>query len=81
MLKLCDAAVANSTLTKRFREAGRDDDLFWVKASKVEALLGLGRRAESDALKAEIIGTQPPPPQWMIDTLNDQLAKLTALNP
>jgi Tetratricopeptide Repeats-Sensor len=79
VLALCDAAVASGELMKRFSEASSDDDLFWVKASKVEALLGLGQRDESEALKEEIIGTQPP--QWMIDTMNEQLAKLAALKP
>ena len=45
------------------------------------ALLGLGRTAESDVLKQQISAQQPPPAQWMIDTMNEQLAKLASLNP
>jgi len=73
VLALCDAALASGTL--------KDEDTFWANATKVEALLGLARTAESDALKQQIIAKQPPPPRWMIDSMNDQLVKLAALNP
>ena len=73
VLTLCDAKVASSTLG--------DDDTFWVNATKVEALLGLGRTGESDVLKQQISAKQPPPAKWMIDTMNEQLAKLASLNP
>jgi hypothetical protein len=73
VLTLCDAAVASGML--------RGDETFWVQATKVEALLGLARLAESDALKQQIFARQPPPAQWMIDSMNDQLQKLAALNP
>jgi len=52
----------------------------------------MGRTAESEALKARIIDSQPAdaaagsparskPAQWMVDSMNEQLAKLAALNP
>jgi len=44
-------------------------------------LFGLGRTAEADALKQQIVNADPTPEQWMIDSMNDQLAKLAALNP
>jgi hypothetical protein len=72
-LALCDAAIAAGTL--------KEEDTFWINATKVEALLGLGRQAESDALKQQITTSQPPPKQWMIDTMNEQLEKLARLNP
>ena len=59
----------------------KEADAFWVNATKVEALLGLGRQGESDALKQQIIGTSPPPANWMIKSMTEQLAKLAALNP
>jgi hypothetical protein len=31
------------------------DELFWIKATKVEALFGLGRKAEAEKLKVDII--------------------------
>jgi hypothetical protein len=73
VLALCDAVLASGTL--------KDDDTFWANASKVEALLGLGDAAASAALKQQILGKAPAPKQWMIESMNDQLAKLAALNP
>jgi MAP3K TRAFs-binding domain len=73
VLTLCNAAMASGML--------KGDDTFWVNATQVEALLGLARLAESDALKQQILARQPPPAQWMINSMNDQLAKLAALNP
>ena len=73
VLTLCDTAIASGTL--------KDDDTFWVHATQVEALLGLARTVESDTLKQQILAKQPPPAPWMIDSMNDQLAKLAALNP
>jgi hypothetical protein len=89
VLLLCDAALAASGL--------KADDLFWVGATKVEALLGLGRKADSDELKQLILTSPPPtsnpavdaeykrayvpPAAWMIATMNEQLAKLAALEP
>jgi hypothetical protein len=73
VLTLCDAEIASGKLG--------DEDTFWVNATKVEALVGLGRTAESDVLKQQIGAKQPPPASWMIDTMNEQLAKLASLNP
>jgi hypothetical protein len=71
VLALCDALVTGGTL--------KEDEKFWTNATKVEALLGLGRKTESDALKQQIVATKPAP--WMIKTMEDQLATLAALNP
>jgi hypothetical protein len=73
LLPLCDAALASPST--------KPDDVFWASASKVEAFLGLGRTAEADALKASIVGGATPPAQWMRDAMEEQLAKLAALNP
>jgi hypothetical protein len=32
-------------------------------------------------LRQTLIGGQPPPARWMIETMDDQLAKLAALDP
>jgi len=73
VLALCDAVLANPST--------KSDDAFWAAASKVEALGGMGRGAEADALKQTLLATQPPPAQWMVDSMNEQLAKLAALHP
>ena len=89
VLLLCDATLASDLV--------KEDEKFWVSATKVEALLGLGLKADSDLLKQQIVSGPPspsqpagdsartelfvPPAGWMIDTLNDQLSKLAALDP
>jgi hypothetical protein len=73
VLTLCDAAITSGTL--------KGDDTFWVYATQVEALLGLARTAESEALKQQLLAQQPPPAPWMINSMNEQLAKLAALSP
>jgi hypothetical protein len=73
VLTLCDAAIASGTL--------KGDETFWVSATQVEALLGLARTAESEALKQQILAKPPPPAPWMINSMNEQLAKLATLNP
>jgi hypothetical protein len=84
VLKLCDTALATESI--------KPEDAFWAAATKVEALVGLGRAAEAEALRDEISGRSPanaaaPTPrraagaQWMIDSMDEQLAKLVSLNP
>src|SRR5262249_51562042 len=50
---------------------------YWVRATLVEALLGLGNTAKSEAEFA--IAKNTGPKQWMINTTQEQLAKLRAL--
>jgi tetratricopeptide (TPR) repeat protein len=52
-------------------------ETFWVKATMVEALFGLGETDQAMTLKDEAI--QQAPEDWMPGTMNEQLAKLTAL--
>jgi hypothetical protein len=67
------------------------DELFWIGATKVEALFGLGRRDEAALLKTEVVGKERQrltkaggdgsAANWMADSLNEQLKKLGALLP
>ena len=67
------------------------DELFWIGATKVEALFGLGRRDEAESLKTEIVekerqrltkaGREGNAVNWMGSSLNDQLKKLGELLP
>ena len=56
VLKICDraAAAAAEPGLKRDGRTGAGE-LFWIGATKVEALFGLGRRDEAETLKAEIV--------------------------
>jgi hypothetical protein len=65
-----------------------DEELFWIKATKVEALFGLGRRAEADELKAKILGSanahQPGANAegiWIGASLSSQLDELAKVLP
>lgn len=71
VLKFCDALLE--------RPAGSKEETFWIQATKAEALLGLGRREEAEAIKAVLAATAPEP--WMPATTNSQLARLAALLP
>jgi hypothetical protein len=76
VLALCDKALdadAKASDEERLGPA----DTFWLQATRVEALLGLDRLPESDALRIEII--RAPPELWMPGAMDDQLAKLKKL--
>ena len=87
-----DEAIADRVLAKRCRRTVLDicdallkagglkpDAKFWVDATRVEALHGVGRVSESNADLATLLATNPP--AWMAGTLSDQLEKLRPLLP
>ena len=100
-----DEALADRVLARRVRAdvliicdrllqaapSADSDEPFWIAATKVEALLGLGRRDEADLLKKEIVekerlrlikaGGDGTASQWKATSLNDQLKKLGELLP
>jgi len=80
-------AITDFTLAERVRrqviercdellEAGIEDvhERFWVRASKIEALIGIGKNHETEPLKSR--AEKDAPESWMPGTLNDQLKKL-----
>jgi hypothetical protein len=58
-------------------EHKKSEEEFWVRATLVEALFGLGKTAESEAQFA--IAKKVAPEKWMIHTTEEQLAKLRTL--
>ena len=58
-------------------ENKKSDEEYWVRATLVEALLGLGKAAESEAEFA--VAKRAALEPWMINTTEEQLAKLRAL--
>ena len=58
-------------------EDKKREEEYWVRATLVEALLGLGNTARSETEFA--VAKKVGPEQWMIDTTEEQLTKLGAL--
>jgi hypothetical protein len=74
VLVLCDTALSAAAPAATLSA----DDKFWINATKVEALAGLGRQAEASALRETISAGAAA---WMLESMATQLAKLEALNP
>ncbi len=88
VLDIADAFLADEEArAQRARDVGEkaadgpswDALRYWVRASRAEALFGLGCRAEAEAALAEAKALRPPPQGWMIDSTEKQLRKLAAL--
>ena len=58
-------------------ENKKSDEEYWVRATLVEALFGLGKAAESEAEFA--VAKRAAFEPWMINTTEEQIAKLRAL--
>jgi hypothetical protein len=78
VLTLCDAALGadSETAEPMVSKTLSADDKFWISSAKVQALFGLGRTVEAQALRENILGEMPPPPQWMVQSMDDHLARL-----
>jgi tetratricopeptide (TPR) repeat protein len=75
VIELCD---------ERLKAGVKDDEgkvdyeqLFWLRATLIEALVGAGQSARAASLKDEAI--REAPENWMAGSLQDQLEKLTKL--
>ena len=71
--------ICERLLAEGIRGEGNDKkrEEYWVRATLVEALLGLGDAAKSEAEFA--IAKKADPEPWMLDTTEVQLAKIRAL--
>jgi hypothetical protein len=76
VLTLCDKAVEADRVAPPDARL-KPEPKFWLDATRVEALCGLGQQAAADALRAEIIVAPPQP--WMPGAMDGQLAKLKTL--
>ena len=91
LLQAAAAAAAAPPGVKPDGPAVSPNDLFWIGATKVEAVFGLGRRDEAKTLKAEIVekerqrlitaGRDGDAVKWMEASLDDQLKELGELLP
>ena len=58
----------------------KEDDVFWIKATKVEALLGLDRVQDFTDMRTTLLAGIPAD-DWRVASLNSQLAALAELKP
>lgn len=76
VLEICD---------QELKEAAKEptkfkpEDIYWLRASRAEALLGLGKRKEADAGLAMAKAANPPPDGWMVESTEKQLRILEGL--
>ncbi|MCL4846887.1 MAG: DUF4071 domain-containing protein [Acidobacteria bacterium] len=77
VLATCEARLAQGI--KGESEASKAEQEYWVRATIVEALFGLGRTAEADAAFDAARAMEPPPATWMIGSTDEQLKRLGAL--
>jgi hypothetical protein len=69
VLAICDELLTSGSFVA--------DDKFWIEATKVEAIFGLGRRGEAKQLKSDILAREHE--LWQENTMTDQLSKLEKL--
>ncbi|MCL2453111.1 MAG: hypothetical protein FWD08_05620, partial [Alphaproteobacteria bacterium] len=76
VIEICDQELHEAEAAP---EAYQPDDLFWLRASRAEALLGLGE-AEAAQQAFEAAKKGPPEPQdWMIESADRQMQNLRRL--
>jgi hypothetical protein len=73
--------IVDATLASLPRDANKDiidkAEAYWLGATRLEALLGLGRIAELEAAKPGLYASAPEP--WMKDSTETQLTALKDL--
>jgi hypothetical protein len=79
VLAMCEEILSNGVQGES--PANKSEQEYWVRATIVEALFGLGRRDDSAAAFSEAQSMTPRPQGWMIESTREQLAKLGALLP
>jgi hypothetical protein len=77
VMRICEDLLA--TGIKGESPHSKAEQEYWVRATLVEALRGMGRAAESEA--AFVAAKQMAPEQWMVESTEEQLRKLKALLP
>jgi hypothetical protein len=79
VLALCEAAL-EADRRKELADRLSADEIFWIMATTVEALLGVGRTEESETLRRSIL--QPlDTDDWRAKSMIEQLTRLAALQP
>jgi len=74
VLKICDHELDAAEKNPAALDPG---ELYWLHASRAEALFGFGRRNEADAELVKAMAAKHD--DWMIERTNDQLKALGQL--
>ena len=77
VLMICDELLTSGIKGESPRSKAEQE--YWVRATRVEALCGLQRRAESEVAFTEATNMEPKPEAWMIDSTAQQLAVIASL--
>ncbi len=75
VIGICEALLAKGVKDDE-GNAGKEE-MFWLRATLVEALLGTGEAAKAAALKETAVAEAPE--SWMPDSMNEQIEKLEPL--
>jgi hypothetical protein len=79
VLTICEDLLRNGIQGESKQTQGEQE--YWVRATIVEALFGLGQREESQTNFNEAKSMIPTPALWMIQSTEEQLKKLNDLLP
>ena len=75
VIEICDKQLETDVRDDEGRVDG--EAMFWLRATRVEALLGTGQKAEAEAALEEAVANAPA--DWMEGSLREQLEKLEKL--
>jgi hypothetical protein len=78
VVDVCQALLHQAKMEATAKWFDRDAR-YWVLATLAEVWTGLGDQAKSQQYQNEALALDPPPPQWMIESTQEQLKKLRAL--
>jgi hypothetical protein len=78
VIDICQALL-DDTKTKPGARVSDRDATYWVLATLAEAWTGLGDDAKSQEYQNQALALDPRPPQWMVDTTQEQVKALQKL--
>lgn len=76
VVDICDRELKDAEMSA---ESRAPDELYWVRASRAEALLGLGDAEAGRRELDEAANSEPRPQPWMVDATHKQMEALRRL--
>jgi hypothetical protein len=78
VIDVCEELLRQDEADAGARRLDRDAK-YWILATLAEAWVGLGDDPQAQTYVAKAAALNPPAPQWMVDTTQEQLKKLREL--